>query len=94
MNEFEENFDELPEEPLELDDIGSEDDETPAKRELLTIRLFKKAIKEAEGNKDQHPETGNRRNEDGPVTKIGAYLRADSLSTFECGVTSKEILIE
>jgi CRISPR-associated protein Csc3 len=52
MNEFDENLDELPEEPLELDDIGSEDDETPAKRELLTIRLFKKAIKEAEGNKD------------------------------------------
>ncbi|MEW6496910.1 MAG: type I-D CRISPR-associated protein Cas10d/Csc3, partial [Cyanobacteriota bacterium] len=52
MNEFEENFDELPEEPLELDDIESDDDETPAKRELLTIRLFKKAIQEAEGNKD------------------------------------------
>jgi CRISPR-associated protein Csc3 len=51
MNEFEENFDELPEEPLELDEIESEDDETPAKRELLTIRLFKKAIQEAEGNK-------------------------------------------
>jgi CRISPR-associated protein Csc3 len=52
MNEFDENLDELPEEPLELNDIGSEDDETPAKRELLTIRLFKKAIQEAEGNKN------------------------------------------
>lgn len=52
MNEFEENLDELPEEPLELDDIESEDDETPAERELLTIRLFKKAIQEAEGNKN------------------------------------------
>lgn len=52
MNEFEENFDELPEEPLELDDLKSEDDEIPDKRELLTIRLFKKAIKEAEGNKN------------------------------------------
>jgi CRISPR-associated protein Csc3 len=52
MNEFDENFDELPEEPLELDDIESEDDDTPAKRELLTIRLLKKAIQEAEGNKN------------------------------------------
>ncbi len=52
MNEFEDNLDELPEEPLELDDIDNENDETPAKRELLTISLFKKAIKEAEGNKN------------------------------------------
>lgn len=46
---IEEQFDDLPLEPLDLD-ITENDDETPAKSELLTIRLFKEAIKEASGN--------------------------------------------
>ncbi|MBW4651198.1 MAG: type I-D CRISPR-associated protein Cas10d/Csc3 [Kastovskya adunca ATA6-11-RM4] len=48
---FDENFDELPLEPLDLDTKEEEDDEAPAKAELLTIRLFRDAIREAPGNK-------------------------------------------
>jgi len=47
---FDDNFDELPLEPLELNFTANEDSETPAKYELLTVRLFKEAIREAEGN--------------------------------------------
>src|SRR6478672_9446348 len=47
---FDDNFDELPLEPLELNSTANEDSETPAKYELLTVRLFKEAIREAEGN--------------------------------------------
>jgi CRISPR-associated protein Csc3 len=47
--QFEENFDDLPLEPLELDTTDN-DNETPAKPELLTIRLFKEVIKETSGN--------------------------------------------
>ena len=47
---FDDNFDELPLEPLELNSTANEDSETPAKYELLTVRLFKEAIREVEGN--------------------------------------------
>ncbi len=43
------NFDEVPEIP-DLDDLENEEQDTPIRRELLTIRLFKEAIREAEGN--------------------------------------------
>ena len=44
--------DELPQEPLNLDSIEDEDEDIPAKRELLTIRLFKDAIKKAPDNQE------------------------------------------
>lgn len=47
MNEFD---DDLPEEVPDFDLGKDEDDESPAKRELLTIRLFKEAVKKAKGN--------------------------------------------
>lgn len=50
INEFEDNFDELPQEPLDLTTADSQDEE-PEKLELLTVRLFQQAIRETEGNK-------------------------------------------
>lgn len=47
MNEFD---DDLPEEVPDFDSEKDEDDESPIKRELLTIRLFKEAVKKARGN--------------------------------------------
>ncbi|QMS89506.1 type I-D CRISPR-associated protein Cas10d/Csc3 [Nostoc edaphicum CCNP1411] len=47
MNEFD---DDLPEEVPDFDSAKDEDDESPVKRELLTIRLFKEAVKKAKGN--------------------------------------------
>ncbi|MFP4124008.1 MAG: type I-D CRISPR-associated protein Cas10d/Csc3 [Coleofasciculus sp.] len=47
---FDHNGDELPLEPLDLETTENEDDQTPADAELLTIRLFKNAIQEAQGN--------------------------------------------
>ena len=44
------NYDELPEEPLELDYFDDTEEEIPTKRELLTNRLFKQGIKKADGN--------------------------------------------
>jgi CRISPR-associated protein Csc3 len=49
MNEFYDD-NELPLEPLDLDPTDNKDNDTPAKSELLTIRLFKEAIREADGN--------------------------------------------
>lgn len=50
MNKFNDNNDEPPLEPLDLNSTDNEDDETPVKTELLIICLFKEAIREAEGN--------------------------------------------
>ncbi|WP_375474365.1 type I-D CRISPR-associated protein Cas10d/Csc3 [uncultured Nostoc sp.] len=47
MNEFD---DDLPEEVPDFDPTEDEDDESPVKREFLTIRLFKEAVKKAKGN--------------------------------------------
>ncbi|MEH1905196.1 MAG: hypothetical protein V7L04_28420 [Nostoc sp.] len=47
MNEFD---DDLPEEVPDFDSGKDEDDESPVKRELLTIRLFKEAVKKTKGN--------------------------------------------
>ncbi|MBR8834503.1 MAG: type I-D CRISPR-associated protein Cas10d/Csc3 [Stigonema ocellatum SAG 48.90 = DSM 106950] len=47
MAEFDDN---LPEEVPDFDAGRYEDDESPVKRELLTIRLFKEAVKKAKGN--------------------------------------------
>lgn len=47
MSEFD---DDLPEEVPDFDSGKDEDDESPVKRELLTIRLFKEAVKKAKGN--------------------------------------------
>ncbi|MEH1792749.1 type I-D CRISPR-associated protein Cas10d/Csc3 [Nostoc sp.] len=47
MNEFDDN---LPEEVPDFDSGKDEDDESPIKRELLTIRLFKEAVKKTKGN--------------------------------------------
>ncbi|MFN6537582.1 MAG: type I-D CRISPR-associated protein Cas10d/Csc3 [Nostoc sp. EkiNYC01] len=47
MDEFD---DDLPEEVPHVDDVTDEDDESPSKRELLTVRLFKEAVKKAKGN--------------------------------------------
>ncbi|MEQ9486669.1 type I-D CRISPR-associated protein Cas10d/Csc3 [Coleofasciculus sp. F4-SAH-05] len=47
---FDDNGDELPLEPLDLETTEDEEDDTPADAELLTIRLFKNAIQEAPGN--------------------------------------------
>jgi CRISPR-associated protein Csc3 len=47
MNEFDYN---LPEEVPDFDHREDDDDESPPKRELLTIRLFKEAVKKAKGN--------------------------------------------
>lgn len=46
MNEFDEN---LPEEVPDFD-ASRDEDESPIKRELLTVRLFKEAVKKAKGN--------------------------------------------
>jgi hypothetical protein len=46
MNEFD---DDLPQEAPDFDSGKDEDDESPVKRELLTIRLFKEAVKKAKG---------------------------------------------
>ncbi|MGH7998149.1 MAG: type I-D CRISPR-associated protein Cas10d/Csc3, partial [Brasilonema sp.] len=45
-------FDDLPQEVPDFDAGQDEDKESPFKRELLTIRLFKEAVKKAQGNKD------------------------------------------
>jgi len=47
MNDFDND---LPEEVPDFDLGKDEDDESPAKRELLTIRLFKEAVKKTKGN--------------------------------------------
>ncbi|MEH1897578.1 MAG: type I-D CRISPR-associated protein Cas10d/Csc3 [Nostoc sp.] len=47
MDEFDDN---LPEEVPDFDSGKDEDDESPIKRELLTIRLFKEAVKKTKGN--------------------------------------------
>ncbi|MEH1848163.1 MAG: type I-D CRISPR-associated protein Cas10d/Csc3 [Nostoc sp.] len=47
MNEFD---DDLPEEVPDFDTTENEDDESPVKREFLTIRLFKEAVKKVKGN--------------------------------------------
>jgi len=47
MNEFD---DDLPQEVPDFDTTEDEDDESPVKREFLTIRLFKEAVKKAKGN--------------------------------------------
>ncbi|MEM7552986.1 MAG: type I-D CRISPR-associated protein Cas10d/Csc3 [Cyanobacteria bacterium P01_A01_bin.84] len=52
MSEFEDKYDELPEIPLELDFYNDIDQGIPAKPELLTNRLFKEAIKKADGNEE------------------------------------------
>lgn len=44
------NFDDLPQESLDLDSTDDEDNDSPAKFELLTIKLFKEAIREAKDN--------------------------------------------
>lgn len=46
----EDNFDELPLEPLEFDLENEQDEENTVKAELLTIKLFKDAILKTEGN--------------------------------------------
>lgn len=43
------NFDEFPEIP-DLDNLEDDEQDEPIQRELLTIRLFKEAIREAKGN--------------------------------------------
>lgn len=50
MNEFDDDFDDLPEDVPDFDVVQEEDDESPVKRELLTIRLFKEAVKKTKGN--------------------------------------------
>lgn len=47
---FDNESDDLPLEPLDFDTTQNLDDETPIKAELLTIKLFKQAILEVEGN--------------------------------------------
>ncbi|MBD2449865.1 type I-D CRISPR-associated protein Cas10d/Csc3 [Nostoc sp. FACHB-152] len=47
MSEFDDN---LPEEVPDFETTEDEDDESPIKRELLTIRLFKEAVKKTQGN--------------------------------------------
>lgn len=49
INEFDEQFDDLPEEPLELGAVEGKDEDA-TQPELLTIRLFKQAIRETQGN--------------------------------------------
>ncbi|NJM18073.1 MAG: type I-D CRISPR-associated protein Cas10d/Csc3 [Richelia sp. SM1_7_0] len=50
MTEFKDSFyDDLPEEVPDFD-VREEDDESPIEKELLTIRLFKEAIRKARGN--------------------------------------------
>ncbi|MFM6075621.1 MAG: hypothetical protein ACKPB9_29185, partial [Dolichospermum sp.] len=41
--------DDLPEVEPELETTEDNEDESPIKRELLTIRLFKEAVKESQG---------------------------------------------
>ncbi|MBW4560699.1 MAG: type I-D CRISPR-associated protein Cas10d/Csc3 [Mojavia pulchra JT2-VF2] len=50
MDEFDDN---LPDEVPDFDSVKDEDDESPVKRELLTIRLFKEAVKKAKGNEGE-----------------------------------------
>ncbi|NWF60121.1 MAG: type I-D CRISPR-associated protein Cas10d/Csc3 [Fischerella sp.] len=50
MTDFEDNFDDLPEEVPDFDSTDGDDDESPIKKELLTIRLFKEAVKKSKGN--------------------------------------------
>lgn len=50
MTDFENNFDDLPEDVPNFDSTGDDDDESPIKKELLTIRLFKEAVKKSRGN--------------------------------------------
>ena len=52
MSESEDNYDELPEEPLELNFSEDTDEEIAAKPELLTCRVFKEGIKQADGNEE------------------------------------------
>ncbi|MEH2238884.1 type I-D CRISPR-associated protein Cas10d/Csc3 [Nostoc sp.] len=47
MSEYD---DDLPEEVPDFDTTEYEDDESPIKREFLTIKLFKEAVKKAKGN--------------------------------------------
>ncbi|MEB3218757.1 MAG: type I-D CRISPR-associated protein Cas10d/Csc3 [Nostocales cyanobacterium 94392] len=50
MTDFKDNFDDdLPEEVPDFD-AKEDEDESPIKKELLTIRLFKEAVKKAKGN--------------------------------------------
>ncbi|MGB3758410.1 MAG: type I-D CRISPR-associated protein Cas10d/Csc3 [Rivularia sp. (in: cyanobacteria)] len=53
MIDFKDNFDDdLPEEVPDFD-IKEDNDELPIKKELLTIRLFKEAVKKARGNQGE-----------------------------------------
>ncbi|MEB3182480.1 MAG: type I-D CRISPR-associated protein Cas10d/Csc3 [Nostocaceae cyanobacterium] len=47
---FDDNWDDLPEEVPNWDENTDDDEESPIKRELLTIRLFKEAVKKTKGN--------------------------------------------
>ncbi|MFM5962256.1 MAG: type I-D CRISPR-associated protein Cas10d/Csc3, partial [Dolichospermum sp.] len=50
MNVLDTDFDDdLPEDTPEIEITEDNDDESPIKRELLTIRLFKEAVKESQG---------------------------------------------
>ncbi len=49
MTEFDTQCDDLPEDVPDWDE-ETENDDSPVKRELLTIRLFKEAVKKAKGN--------------------------------------------
>ncbi|AFZ27299.1 CRISPR-associated protein Csc3 [Cylindrospermum stagnale PCC 7417] len=51
MTEFD---DDLPEQVPDFDSAKDEDEESPVKRELLTIRLFKEAVKKAKGNEGDY----------------------------------------
>ncbi|MFB2767867.1 type I-D CRISPR-associated protein Cas10d/Csc3 [Pelatocladus sp. BLCC-F211] len=52
MTDFEDNFDDLPkaEDVPDFDSTDDDDDESPIKKELLTIRLFKQAVKKSRDN--------------------------------------------
>ncbi|WP_026731172.1 type I-D CRISPR-associated protein Cas10d/Csc3 [Fischerella sp. PCC 9605] len=50
MTDFEDNFDDLPEYVPDFDSTDDDDDESPIKKELLTIRLFKQAVKKSRDN--------------------------------------------
>ncbi len=50
MSDFEDSFDDLPEDLPDFDSTDDDDDESPIKKELLTIRLFKEAVKKSRGN--------------------------------------------
>jgi CRISPR-associated protein Csc3 len=51
-NEFEDNIDDLPLEPLELPINHNQDEDKAPESKLLTVSLFQKAIVEAEGNQE------------------------------------------